>query len=133
MAQAVLFTGYFADEQLAMIDQIAADWNAGGGALTAIALGVNGNAGAPYPPDHAGQFETTLLAAYHPQTVDLSKLPPSKPDEAHEDPYGAQRHDPGHSLYGIFGPAPRAYHPETAAQLRKSMAEWLANSVAPPV
>ena len=82
--QAVLFTGHFADEQLAMIAALANDWNAAGGPLRALALGVNGNSDAPLPPDHAGRFETTLLAAYQPQTVDLSRLPPPRPDEAGE-------------------------------------------------
>jgi creatinine amidohydrolase len=62
--QVVLFSGHFADEQLAMIAQLAAAWNAQNGPLHALALGVNGNAEAPLPPDHAGRFETTLLAAY---------------------------------------------------------------------
>jgi creatinine amidohydrolase len=124
--QAVLFTGHFADEQLAMIAGIAERWNAKGGAMRALALGVNGNSAAPMPPDHAGLFETTLLAAYHPQTVDMTALPDARPGEAGEDPYGAQRHDPGHSLQGIFGADPRAFDPDRAQPLRKEMAAWLA-------
>ena len=65
--QVVLFTGHFADAQLAMIHAVAAGWNAGGEAMKVLALGVNGNSAAPLPPDHAGRFETTLLAAYHPE------------------------------------------------------------------
>jgi creatinine amidohydrolase len=103
VGQVVLFTGHFADEQLAMISAMAAEWNAAGGAMTVLALGVNGNPDAPLPPDHAGRFETTLLAAYQPTRVDLSLLPPARPDEAEEDPFGPQRHDPAHSLHGIFG------------------------------
>jgi creatinine amidohydrolase len=128
---AVLFTGHFADEQLAMIATLANDWNAAGGPLRALALGVNGNTDAPLPPDHAGRFETTLLAAYQPQTVDLSQLPPPRPDEAGEDPYGAQRHAPDHSLHGIFGPDPRGYIAGEAAGLRHTMAAWLAASAGP--
>ena len=129
--QAILFTGHFSDEQLAMITQIAADWNARGGALQALALAVNGNSAASLPPDHAGLFETTLLAAFHPQTVDMSLLPQPYPGEAGEDPYGPQRHDPAHSLHGIFGPDPRAFSPEQAPLLRKAMAEWLAAMAGP--
>lgn len=131
--QLVLFTGHFADEQLAMITRIAADWNAGGGPLIAVARGVNGNASAPFPPDHAGLFETTLLSAFHPQTVDMALLPEVNSGEFGEDPYGVQRHDPAHSLHGIFGPDPRAFRPEAAAELRCAMANWLANSVDHPV
>ena len=62
--QVVLFTGHFADEQLVMIARIAAAWNADAGPLVTVALGVNGNADAPFQPDHAGLFETTLLAGF---------------------------------------------------------------------
>lgn len=120
--QTVLFTGHFADEQLAMIASIAANWNADSGPMVAIARGVNGHAGAPLPPDHAGLFETTLVAAYHPRTVDMSRLPAANLMEADEDPYGTPRHDPGHSLHGIFGPDPRAFQPGHAQTLRRSMA-----------
>ena len=127
--QAVLFTGHFADEQLAMIARIAADWTATGGPLAVLARGVNGASGAAMAPDHAGLFETTLLAAYHPQTVDMALLPPAQPDEAGENPFGPQRHDPAHSLHGIFGPDPRAFAPQQAQGLRQQMARWLAASV----
>jgi creatinine amidohydrolase len=129
--QAVLFTGHFADEQLEMISGLASTWNAQEGALQVLALGVNGNSAAPLPPDHAGRFETTLLAAYHPQTVDMSMLPPANPGEAGEDPFGPQRHDPRHSLNGIFGADPRGFSPDEAPALRKSMAEWLADRAGP--
>ncbi len=127
--QVVLFTGHFANEQLAMIARIAADWTAGGGPMVVLARGVNGNAGAFLPPDHAGQFETTLLAGFHAETVDIQLLPTARPGETGEDPYGAQRHDPAHSLHGIFGPDPRAFRPDQAIPLRREMANWLATSV----
>ncbi|MGB8812740.1 MAG: creatininase family protein, partial [Paracoccaceae bacterium] len=123
--QAVLFTGHFADEQLDMIAGLAREWNAQNGALQALALGVNGNASAPLPPDHAGRFETTLLAAFWPETVDMALLPPANPSEANEHPFGLQRHAPSHSLHGIFGADPRGFRPEEAAALRRAMAVWL--------
>ena len=129
--QAVLFSGHFADEQLAMIARIAERWNAKGGPLDVKAFGVNGNPHAPFPPDHAGLFETTLLAAFHPQAVDMTLLPVAKPEEVGEDPYGAQRHDPAHSLHGIFGPDPRDFVPDRAPGLRRVMAEWLAEMAGP--
>ena len=127
----VLFTGHFADEQLVMISGLANDWNIGGGPMRVVAIGVNGNAASPLPPDHAGRFETTLLAAYHPERVDLSLLPPARPEEAQEDPFGPQRHDPAHSLQGIFGADPRAFAAREAPGLRKEMAQWLADQVGP--
>ena len=54
--QTVLFTGHFADEQLAMIRDVAIEWNASNRAMTTLALAVNGNPGAALPPDHAGRF-----------------------------------------------------------------------------
>ncbi len=125
--QVVLFTGHFADEQLAMIRDVATEWNAAGGSMTALALGVNGNAAAPLPPDHAGRFETTLLAAYHPTRVDLSLLPTARPEEAQEDPFSPHRHDATHSLHGIFGADPRAYSAQDAPVLQQAMARWLAD------
>lgn len=123
--QAVLFTGHFADEQRELIAALAAEWNSRKGALQTVALGVNGNKKAMLP-DHAGRFETTLLAAFHPQTVDMAQLPPAKPEKAGEDPFGAQRHAPGHSLRGIFGPDPRDFVRDDAPSLRRAMAVWLA-------
>jgi creatinine amidohydrolase len=124
--QAVLFTGHFADEQLDMIAALASGWNAQAGPLRVLALSVNGNAAAPLPPDHAGRFETTLLAAFHSHIVDMSLLPPAMANEAGEDNFGAQRHNPDHSLHGIFGADPRGYEPDEAQVLRRSMAVWLA-------
>jgi creatinine amidohydrolase len=129
--QVILFTGHFADEQLSMIAGLASQWNAQNARLAALALGVNGNEDALLPPDHAGRFETTLLAAFQPQTVDLALLPPAKPSEDGEDPFGPQRHNPAHSLHGVFGADPRGYHPEDEAPLRQSMAKWLARRAGP--
>lgn len=127
--QLVLFTGRFADEQLAMITRIATNWNTSDGQMIAVARGVNGNANAPFTPDHAGLFETTLLAVFHPQLVEMSWLPAAISSETSEHPYGAQRHHPAHSLHGIFGHDPRAFRVETASGMRCAMANWLANSV----
>ena len=129
--QVILFTGHFADEQLEMIAGLASFWNAQNGPLRVLALGVNGNADAPLPPDHAGGFETTLLAAYQPQTVDMALLPPANPEEANEDPFGPQRNAPSHSLHGIFGADPRGFIPEEAPALRRAMAVWLAERAGP--
>ena len=102
-----------------------------GGSMEAKAFGVNGNVDAPFPPDHAGLFETTLLAGFHPHTVDMTLLPPAFPSEAGETHYGPQRHDPAPNLHGNFGPSPRDFDPARAPELRRVMAEWLASSVSP--
>jgi creatinine amidohydrolase len=128
--EVVLFTGHFAEEQLAMIRSVADRWNLAGGPMRVLALGVNGNPGARLPPDHAGLFETSLLTAFHPGLSDLTRLGPPVPQEIGEDPFGSQRHEPDHSLYGIFGPDPRCLEQEDAAILRREMARWLAAQVA---
>ncbi len=71
----MLFSGHFADSQLAMIDRIAAEWNARFGALQVLATAVNRIEGLALAPDHAGVFETTLLHALHPQLVRIDRLP----------------------------------------------------------
>jgi creatinine amidohydrolase len=132
--QVVLFSGHFAEEQLTMLEDIAAEWNLGNASMRVLALAVNGNPHSRLAPDHAGLFETSLLASYHPSLVDLSLLPQPCPQEAGEDPFGQQRYDPSHSLYGIFGPDPRAFNPLDAIALRKAMTEWLIAKVAlPPI
>jgi creatinine amidohydrolase len=106
---AVLFSGHFADTQLDMIASLATSWNGRDGSMKALVLAAN-RADLHLRPDHAGLFETTLLGALWPERVDLSQLAsvaaaPCPDDEA--DPYGEQRHDPSHPLYGVFGADPR--------------------------
>ena len=70
---AVLFTGHFADEQLAMIDAVAEQWNRAGNQLQVVALSINGS-DAGVAPDHAGVFETSALYAMWPGRVQLDRL-----------------------------------------------------------
>lgn len=128
---AVLFTGHFADEQLALVDDVAARWNQGPGAsggtgLRALALSVN-RAETPLAPDHAGVFETTLLSALWPDLVRLDRIP-LDPDEPAPDPVGAlgfdHRHDPTHPLWGVMGPDPRGYDPDQAQPLLEAVVAW---------
>jgi len=60
---AVLFTGHFADEQVALTKAISATWNGEGRTTKALALSINEVKGAALGADHAGMFETTLLGA----------------------------------------------------------------------
>lgn len=123
---AVLFTGHFADEQLAMIDLVADDWNAGSTNLRVLALSVS-RTDAAVPPDHAGVFETSLLSAMWPDRVEIDRLP-SPADAPSIDPGGAvmgiHRHDPTHPLHGVFGPDPRLFDPAAAPELLEQIVLW---------
>jgi creatinine amidohydrolase len=130
---AVLFSGHFADEQLALVDGVAARWNAGGDAsLRALALSVN-RAETSLTPDHAGVFETTLLSALWPEKVQLDRIA-LEPGLASPDPAGAtgyeHRHDPAHPLWGVMGPDPRGYRPEDAQALLEDVVGWTRAQVA---
>jgi creatinine amidohydrolase len=129
---AVLFTGHFADEQLAMIDEISDAWQSeASNAMRVLPFGVNRYAGSPIKPDHAGVFETSLLAAMWPGLPQIDRLP-SLDDSPAVDPggdsRGAHRHEPGHPLWGIFGPDPRRYQPADAQELLESVVSWLAGA-----
>jgi creatinine amidohydrolase len=125
---AVLFTGHFANEQLALIDGLAARWNeaAGDTGMRALALSVS-RATTPLAPDHAGVFETTLLSALWPDRVQLDQIPLDA-DRPAPDPLGAtgydHRHDPAHPLWGVMGPDPRDYRPEHASALLAQVVGW---------
>lgn len=123
---AVLFTGHFSDEQLALIDAIADDWNGGTMSLRVLALSVN-RTGASIPPDHAGIFETSLLSAMWPDRIDIDRLP-SIAEAPANDPdgnvMGAHRHDPDHPLHGVFGPDPRDFDHAAAPGLLAEIVTW---------
>lgn len=121
VAQVVLFTGHFADEQLAMIDRIATDWNATGQSPHVRALSVNQAKITQFPPDHAGLFETTLLQGIDASLVDLAQLGQAVDD--------VDRFDPASPLWGIVGADPREPPVIPAVMLSSILAEWLAASV----
>jgi creatinine amidohydrolase len=117
---AVIFSGHFAPEQLELINLVVKEWNSAGKKMKAIALAINMELDDSIAPDHAGIFETTVLSYFYPESIDLSALPdvqefPVEDDE--EDPFGLQRHEPDHVLWGIFGPDPRNYDPMLAESL----------------
>lgn len=130
---AVLFTGHFADEQLAMIDGIAAEWRSSGGhTMDVMASGVNRSQSAPVAPDHAGVFETSLLHSLRPDLVHLDRLPsgtefPSIDPDG--DDQGAHRHEPSHPLWGVFGPDPRTLDLQSSGVLRDALVTWLSGEV----
>jgi creatinine amidohydrolase len=125
----VLFSGHFPPEQLAMIDRLALAHS--DESMKVLSCAVNRMEDIQFGPDHAAIFETTLLAALHPTLVQLDKLAPrsnhSVPSD--KDPFGPQRHDPNHELYGIFGPDPRLFKPVDAAGLLDRSVNWLLTKV----
>jgi creatinine amidohydrolase len=129
--QAVLFTGHFADEQIAMIRYVADHWNSGGHAMKALALSMNEIDPSPIRPDHAGIFETTLLHALWPERVAIAQLPPkpSRSGNIEEDGWGPQRHVAGHPLWGVVGPDPRDFEPARGPELLEAAVAWLLRSV----
>ena len=129
--QAVLFTGHFADVQIAMIKRIASEWNGANTGMRTLALSMNEITPTPIAPDHAGIFETTLLHALWPERVDLGQLPPkpARTGDIEEDGWGPQRHVAGHPLWGVVGPDPRNFDPARGPALLEAAVAWLARSV----
>jgi creatinine amidohydrolase len=127
VARAVLFSGHFADEQLAMVARIAEDWNSVGRALRVFACGINMAEGTSIAPDHAGVFETTMLSALWPERVDLARLPTFAESALHTDDVAPERNDPTHPLWGVFGPDPRTFDINDGPALLRSTAHWLAS------
>jgi creatinine amidohydrolase len=126
--RAVLFTGHFAPEQLDVVDDVTAAWNATGSTLRVVGTGVNRCPDAPFAPDHAGVFESTLLHAIAPGLVHVERLPTLADRPAidpDDDPYGVHRHDPDHPLWGVFGPDPRAADFSHSAALLDHLGDWL--------
>jgi creatinine amidohydrolase len=121
---AVLFSGHFADTQLEMIDRIAANWK---GKMKVFATAVNRIEGLAFAPDHAGIFETTLLAAMWPDLVQLERLESlqAAPLAYGEDDFGEGRHQPSHPIWGVFGPDPRHFDPKQTKPLLEACVGWL--------
>jgi creatinine amidohydrolase len=125
----LLFSGHFAPEQLDMVDAVARTWNARGGDLRVVATAVNRCPSSPLPPDHAGRFETTLLAGIAPELVHLDRLPSLAENPSRDpggDAYGDHRHDPSHPVHGVFGPDPRTADLTEGPALLRHLGAWLA-------
>lgn len=103
----VLFSGHFPPEQLAMIDGLSFKWTQDD--FCVFATAVNRIEGLAIGPDHAGLFETTLLAAMWPDLVQMDRLPSIEkaPIPQGEDDFGENRHNPKHPIWGVFGSDPR--------------------------
>jgi creatinine amidohydrolase len=120
VGEAVLFSGHFADEQLAMIDTLATTWNSDGHPPKLHSLSVNRAAIPDFTPDHAGLFETTLLQGIDTRLVDLARLGSSADNK--------DRFDPGSPLWGIVGADPRQTPPLLPGDLAERLTEWLARN-----
>lgn len=117
VVEAVLFSGHFADEQLSMIDRIAADWNALGQAPHVRALAVNRADIPGFPPDHAGLFETTLLQGIDPGLVDMIRLSADADD--------LDRLMPAHPFGVLSGPIQGRPRPYLRNTWRQSLSNGL--------
>ena len=126
---AVMFTGHFAPEQVALVEEVAASWNDRGRRMRALGLSVDGATGLAIAPDHAGRFETTLLHAHQPERVSPELIPDPRPGEAGEDPWGQDRYDPEHSLWGVVGPDPRDFDAGEAPALLDACVRWVLDEV----
>lgn len=129
---AVLFSGHFADEQIAMVRGIEQRWNAQNLPMKVLGLTMNMGENIAMQPDHAGLFETALLSAFWPDCVDLRQLPPVQAGgdvDAGQSPYGAQRLDPMHPLWGIIGADPRSFEHRMAQPLLEAMLSWFTHRV----
>lgn len=120
----LLLSGHFPDTQLEMIDRLAATWGAKD--FEVIATAVNRFQGLPLPPDHAGEFETALLYALHPDLVHMERLPPLAEVPVMTDDWQASRHEPQHAIWGVVGADPRRFDPACAAPLLEAAVAALA-------
>jgi len=126
--QVVLFSGHFPDEQLAMIDRLAAARS--DAAFKILATAINRIEGLALKPDHAGMFETTLLAAMWPNLVQLDRLPSLEDAPLKDaDVWEQGRHDPKHPIWGVVGPDPRRFQVNEAAGLLEASVGWLVQQV----
>jgi creatinine amidohydrolase len=127
---AVLFSGHFAPTQLDMIDCIARDWNASSRSMRVYATAVNRVQGLTLGPDHAGIFETTLLAALWPELMQLERLPTLQDSPlSTDDIWEEGRHNVEHPIWGVVGPDPRNFKVEQARPLLGATVEWLVHEV----
>ncbi len=109
---AMLVTGHTCGEQIQLVKQVAAEYNAGPGRLHVI--GSNdmefGDA-MNYTSDHAAHWETSILWYVRPDLVDLSRLD----------------RDPDTPLHHVFGKDPRLY---ASRELGERVANVIADDMA---
>lgn len=130
VASTVILSGHFADEQRALLRELAESWTRDSTKKMSLTTRSMADCDqAPVAPDHAGVFESLLLAAIHPELVHVSKLPDlgSNPSvDPGGNPFGAHRHETNHALWGVFGPDPRNINLDESAALLDALVVWLA-------
>jgi creatinine amidohydrolase len=126
----VLLSGHFADEQRALLKDLSQEWAQNkANKMRVFATSMADCDVSPVGPDHAGKFESLLLAALHPELVHIEKLPSmqDRPSVDPEDnPFGSHRHGKEHALWGVFGPDPRDANFNQAKELLVAYETWLA-------
>jgi len=127
----VILSGHSAIEQKRFLDELASRWElAENTSLFVSAVTVADCPKVPIRPDHAGAFESLLLAATNPELVRLDTLPPTMEDKyimLDENPFGAHRHSEEHPLWGIFGPDPRSANLSDGKALFDLLCGWVAS------
>ncbi len=70
-----VITGHAAENQVAVLQRLAAEFNAAGALRVVVALPFVANQEGILEVGHASRIETSVMLALHPERVDLSKLP----------------------------------------------------------
>ncbi|MFM6977178.1 MAG: creatininase family protein [Micrococcales bacterium] len=127
----VILSGHFANEQREFLSNLNRKWNSiTSNSMQLETASMADHESAIVPADHAGYFESMMLAAIHPELVNLDKLPDpeSHPSVDPDDNlFGQHRHSESHALWGIFGTDPRGKSLQKAPDLLNEFATWLAN------
>jgi len=129
---AVVFTGHFGRRQLAVLDQLRADWAGEDHKMKLLVLSISECPEAKLKGDHGAIFETSVLKQLDPGQVHLDKLPSAETHPAADpegDSWGAHRRDPSNVLFGVLGDDPRAYDETQAQELVTTLTDWLRQEV----
>jgi creatinine amidohydrolase len=111
----IVLSGHFPNEQLDMIDRLAAKYSHP--KFIVLATAVNRIECLDIAPDHAGVFETTRLYALHPELVQMNHFPSLTNAPLTSDDWNETRHDPQHPVFGVFGLDPRGFETHRVAKL----------------
>ncbi len=117
----VLIMGHYGGEHVAALEHVARNWPKIRGKGYDMQIWAfpeyRVRPEAPFPGDHAGTYETSLMMYFDPELVDLSELP------AEGEILGTE------AGYGIGGADPRVATPERGAKLAEGMVEAIVAGV----
>lgn len=127
----VILSGHFANEQRAFLRDLKLSWNSNSSnSMHLETESMADHVSDIVVADHAGLFESMMLAAIHQDLVNIDKLPDPQQNPS-IDPegnlFGSHRHSEEHPLWGIFGTDPRGKALNEAPALLAEFAEWLAS------